>query len=356
MTITLAENLKKLRLAQDLTQEELAQFLGVTSQAVSKWERREGYPDITMLPVIANYFEVTVDALLGNDVLSKEDRITKYVNEYNKLHAERKLEEAASLAEKAYGEYPYDWRIVEIYILSRTRGFTKLPDDDTLAELRRLCGLVMEKCTDAIVRKRAVYTMIFAEDDEHVERWFSEAPDNADYLESERREERYIDREQWDLYYPQKQDNMRDIFGWLFEKMGYYHDPSTPEWKADVRKRRIELIEVLFTGTDRLLYQMYRGAWIEYAMALDECGRMDEAIDALSRAVDLWEEQLRFAESLNVPHDAKVRLSDPMWNQLEYPAYPRKFHTRFADRLAERPEYAENEEFQKLMTRIEPLR
>ena len=356
MTITLAENLKKLRLTRDLTQEELAQFLGVTSQAVSKWERREGYPDITMLPVIANYFEVTVDDLLGNDIHSKEDKITEYLNEYNRLHHENKPEEEAALAEKAYREYPYDWRIVEIYIISRTYGFTKLPDSTVLEELRRLCSLVMEKCPDAIVRKRAVYTMIFAEDDDHVEDWLAQAPDNADYLESERREERYINREQWDLYVRQKQDNMRDIFGSLFEKMGYYNDPSTPEWKAEVRKRRIELIEVLFKGTDRLLYQMYRGAWIEYAMALDECGRTDETIKALNRAVDLWKEQYRFAENLNVSQDAKVHLSDPMWDKLEYPAYPRKFHTRFADRLAERPEYAENEEFQKLMTRIEMLR
>ena len=356
MTITLAENLKKLRLARDLTQEELAQFLGVTSQAVSKWERREGYPDITMLPVIANYFEVTVDDLLGNDILAKEEKIRGYIEEYNRLHAERKIEEEAALAERAYREYPYDWRIAEIYIISRTRGFTRIPDSDTLAELRRLCGLIMEKCTDPIVRKRAIYSMIFAEDDGHVEQWFAQAPDNADYLESERREERYIDREQWELYYPQKQENMRDIFGSLFEKMGYYNDPCTQEWKAEVRKRRIALIEVLFTGTDRLLYQMYRGAWIEYAMALDECGQIDETICALSRAADLWEEQYRFAESLNVPHDAKVHLSDPMWDKLAYPAYPRKFHTRFVDSLAQRPEYAENLDFRNLMARIEPLR
>ena len=356
MMITLAENLKKLRLSRTLTQEELAQFLGVTSQAVSKWERREGYPDITMLPVIANYFEVTVDDLLGNDILSKEEKITEYLDEYNRLHRDRKPEEEAALAEKAYSEYPYDWRIMEIYIISRTHGFTKMPDSDTLEELRRLCRLVMEKCSDAIIRKRAVYTMIFAEDDDHVEDWFSQAPDNADYLESERREERYFSREQWDLYVQQKQDNMRDILGLLFEKMGYYHDLSDPAWKAEVRKRRIDLMEVLFRGSDRLLYQMYRGAWIEYAMALNECGRIKDTIDALNRAVDLWEQQYRFAESLDVPRDAKMHLSDPMWDKLEYPVYPGKFRTNFFDHLAECPEYSENDGFQKLMARIEPLR
>ena len=55
--ITLAENLKKLRRQKGLTQEGIAVFLGISFQAVSKWERGEGYPDITMLPVIANYLK-----------------------------------------------------------------------------------------------------------------------------------------------------------------------------------------------------------------------------------------------------------------------------------------------------------
>ena len=204
MKITLAENLKKLRLAQQLTQDDLAQFLGVTFQAVSKWERNEGYPDISMLPVIANYFGVTVDDLLGNDVLSKEEKIKQYREKYWSLNRSMTMDDAVAIAKKAYSEYPYEWGIIEIYILSLTRGMSQIPDEETIAELRRLCEFTMKNCPDSIVRKRAVYAMIFVEDDERVERWLAEAPDNADYLVSERREERYLVRGQWDLYYLQK--------------------------------------------------------------------------------------------------------------------------------------------------------
>lgn len=65
MTLYIGENLKKQRKLRELTQEQLADILGVSFQSVSKWERGEVYPDIEMLPTIANCFGITVDELLG---------------------------------------------------------------------------------------------------------------------------------------------------------------------------------------------------------------------------------------------------------------------------------------------------
>ena len=56
MEIQLAGTLKSLRQKNNKTQDDLALFLGISSQAVSKWERSEGFPDITLLPRIAGYF------------------------------------------------------------------------------------------------------------------------------------------------------------------------------------------------------------------------------------------------------------------------------------------------------------
>lgn len=63
----IAENIARMRRAQGLTQEALAERIGVSGQTVSKWETAATWPDVALLPVIADVFGVTVDALYGRD-------------------------------------------------------------------------------------------------------------------------------------------------------------------------------------------------------------------------------------------------------------------------------------------------
>ena len=77
MTIYLSENIKKLIRENNLTQETLAEFLGVTFQSVSNWERGESYPDITMLPEIAGFFKVSIEELLGVNKAEDEKELKR---------------------------------------------------------------------------------------------------------------------------------------------------------------------------------------------------------------------------------------------------------------------------------------
>ena len=65
MEQTLGKRIMEHRKALGLTQDQLAEKLGVTAQAVSKWENDQSCPDITMLPKLADIFGITTDALLG---------------------------------------------------------------------------------------------------------------------------------------------------------------------------------------------------------------------------------------------------------------------------------------------------
>lgn len=66
--MNIGKNIKQLRLQKDLTQEQLAEKLGVSYQAVSKWENDANTPDISLLPEIASFFGVPIDTLFANEI------------------------------------------------------------------------------------------------------------------------------------------------------------------------------------------------------------------------------------------------------------------------------------------------
>lgn len=80
MKNTLARNINRYRKEKGLTQEELAQTLGVTFQAVSKWENAQTMPEISLLPSLSKELGVGIDKLLG--YVSQDEKITIYEEEY----------------------------------------------------------------------------------------------------------------------------------------------------------------------------------------------------------------------------------------------------------------------------------
>lgn len=89
MNIKIGEKIRTLRKTKNISQEILAQYLGVTFQAVSKWENGSALPDVTMIPAIASFFEVSTDELF----------------DFNRVETERKVQQACwNIAEYRYTE------------------------------------------------------------------------------------------------------------------------------------------------------------------------------------------------------------------------------------------------------------
>ncbi len=106
----LAESLKKYRILKDLTQEEVGSYLGITPQSVSKWERGECYPDITLLPALANIFETSIDLLMGMDTIRSEetiDNIHSTATDFQRQGDYSSAEKVYRNAIKIYPNNPY---------------------------------------------------------------------------------------------------------------------------------------------------------------------------------------------------------------------------------------------------------
>ena len=108
MKINIGDNLKQLRLQKGLTQEQLADVFGVSAQAVSRWENNTSYPDITLLPGLAIYFNTSVDAIVGMDEIRKEETLRKIHGEINDLVISGLTDKAVALIRDSLKIYPND--------------------------------------------------------------------------------------------------------------------------------------------------------------------------------------------------------------------------------------------------------
>ena len=88
MEQTLGKRIAKNRKRMNMTQDQLAEQLGLTAQAVSKWENDQSCPDIATLPKLANIFGITVDALLGNQLPVREAEVVDAA-ESNGIHVKK---------------------------------------------------------------------------------------------------------------------------------------------------------------------------------------------------------------------------------------------------------------------------
>ena len=156
MNVYFGENLKKLRKNRELTQESLADFLGVSFQAVSKWERNESYPDLTMLPVIASFFDITTDELLGVEKNKKEIMIQNYIDEYH-ANYNKDTPKAFKIITEAKNEFPGDFRILIRYMtcLISTNGGINCNPIKIYDEMVSLNDSIQNHCTSDSIRIKA---------------------------------------------------------------------------------------------------------------------------------------------------------------------------------------------------------
>lgn len=159
MELNIGMNIRRLRLAKGLTQEQLAELLMISTAAVSKWESRNTYPDITMLFPLAEIFGVSVDELLGYDEAKAKADVDRILADYDHLYIYGRFDEMENIITDARRKYPHDYRIMVQYMWNKVGG-TGGVDARTLLEnkdeLSQLCDCILDGCTQDDLRAEAI--------------------------------------------------------------------------------------------------------------------------------------------------------------------------------------------------------
>ena len=165
--MTIGQNIKRLRKNADMTQEELAEILSISSQAVSRWETDSAMPDISLLPLLCNIFNISADELLGIDVTKQEEEINEIRKKADEKSSRGYSKEAREILEEGLRKFPKSYLLMRdlMYVAS-----VQSDDNDHSAEQRNvfrqeaitLGEKILASCTQDEIRNAAVQILCFS--------------------------------------------------------------------------------------------------------------------------------------------------------------------------------------------------
>lgn len=289
MTIHIAENLKRMRKERGLTQEALADFVGVSYQAVSKWERADGYPDITLLPVIAGFFGVTLDDLVGMNEIHNKEKYDEFNLKAGKLASEGKIGEAIATMREALKVFPSDYHFMaELASYLNGYGKTKEERQANGEEAIRISERILEFCTDTSIRNdvqaNICYAMKRYGDKEKARKMAESLPNYYKtaqqvlpiFLEGRERQECCKSGIQMLAYcfYATVRDMLKD-------------DVYTAEERIALRRKVLSMYELVYEDGNYLFtHTRVADLYEDIAADLMEIGQLDEALEHWSLAAD----------------------------------------------------------------------
>ena len=299
--MNLGETIKKLRVKKNITQEQLAEYLNISSQAVSKWETNISLPDITLIPMLANIFDVTSDALLGIYITAKEKRIDEILRHADEYRNKGYSYESAEILREGLKEYPNSHKIMvalmssvflssyDSYKSYETPEDRKNEIDELRKEIVYLGEKILAECTDDECRQTAIpllcYTYPTMGETEKAEKL-------ALTLSGFRCSDLLCNIYSGDKQFRQKQNWIYENLTLLFVGMeGNNHPldngnlPYTKEERIAIFNKIVAILEIVFEDED-YGYNQQRMAWsyAEIARLYAELGDFGNAMKNLMTA------------------------------------------------------------------------
>ena len=160
MNVKIGAIIKKLRAENNITQDTLATAIGVTPQAISRWESENGYPDIELLPTLADFFSVSIDELLGYKLFEREQELANAKKELRRLAEVGTHQEKLTFARDSFIKFPNDSKI-KVYFAAclLDEWWNNKHDESLINEAESLCLSVIDTCRDEDIRYEAICTL-----------------------------------------------------------------------------------------------------------------------------------------------------------------------------------------------------
>lgn len=159
MNIKIGAIIKKLRAENNITQDTLATAIGVTPQAISRWESEGGYPDIELLPALADFFSVSTDELLGYKLSEREEELANIKKELRRLAEVGTHQEKLSFARDAFIKFPNDFKIKVYLAACLSDEWRNTQEKSLIHESEILCLSVIDDCHDEDIRYEAIFSL-----------------------------------------------------------------------------------------------------------------------------------------------------------------------------------------------------
>lgn len=160
MNLKIGTIIKRLRTENNITQDALATAIGVTPQAISRWESEGGYPDIELLPALADFFSVSTDELIGYQLSEREKVLADTKKELERLFESGSVEAATVYARNAFARYPNDYGIRADLAECLYCKWTERHEETLTGEIETLLKPVVNECVDGDIRYHAIRTLV----------------------------------------------------------------------------------------------------------------------------------------------------------------------------------------------------
>ncbi len=288
MKLYISETIKRMRKGKGWTQEDLASMLGVTCQAVSRWENALAYPDIELLPQLSALFDIGIDKLFGVDKESEEQKLTQYKQELSEdIDANIRLTEQYLIASPRNAYFKY--KLMKLYQM-KGLAFAK----SKLEALRKLCYAILDADTcEAWMKSAAVGIMIAVDEDSHVGEWVTLLDGNRPLSSQTSLINRYQYRGESDRYNRAIQEDIVRSLDAMFLRDFCKMDTDgqkIPSARVAGQKCILQIMDVLRKP------ELEVDAWIEkrafaylrLSAAQFGCGNIKDGYEALAVAVSLY--------------------------------------------------------------------